>query len=190
MKTATAETVLLPDVYRFLAQSMHYPEPSWFNETYFSVLFPLLSELGWDSELQKLSSARQNVPDFINELRVDHTRLFINAVPHVLAPPYGSVYLSAEGTLYGPSTDLTKNFYRERGVELASLSEIPDHIVCELDFLAMLAEQGRTDDEQEFLRTLFRPWFVIFRDIVATQSELPFYPVIVKLIDFFTDYQS
>ena len=190
MKTATAETVLLPDVYRFLAQSMRYPEPSWFNEAYFSVLFSLLTELGWDSELQELRTAQQDVSGFINKLCVDHTRLFINAVPHVLAPPYGSVYLSAEGTLYGPSTDLTKNCYREKGVELASLSEIPDHIVCELDFLAMLVEQGRIEDEQEFLRTLFRPWFVIFRDIVANQSQLPFYPVIVKLIDFFTDDES
>ncbi len=190
METATAETVLLPEVYRFLAQSMRYPEPSWFNDAYFKVLFSLLTELGWDSELQELGPAQQNVSDFITELCVDHTRLFINAVPHVIAPPYGSVYLSADASLYGPSTDLTKNFYQEKGLELASLSEIPDHLVCELDFLALLAEQDRTDDEKLFLRTLFRPWFVIFRDIVIKQSGLPFYRVIVKLIDFFTDYES
>ncbi|MCK5193296.1 MAG: molecular chaperone TorD family protein, partial [Desulfobulbaceae bacterium] len=115
-------------------------------------------------------------------------RLFINAVPHVLAPPYASVYAHIDGTLYGPIAEKTKDFYREKGYAL-SQEDIPDYIVYELEFLAILVEQDE-DGYETFLDTLFYPWFSKFEEKVLHETEHPFFIIIVKLIDFFTREES
>ncbi|MDA8165811.1 MAG: molecular chaperone TorD family protein [Desulfobacteraceae bacterium] len=185
MPDQTAAT-RMPDMYRFFSLSMRYPHPSWLTATYFITFFTLLGELGWDEEAAGLRSRFEADGDPLEPLRVEYTRLFINAIPHVVAPPFGSIYVNPDGVVYGANAVATKAFYREHGFELASETAIPDDLGCELEFLATLAEQGKTEAEKLFLRTLFRPWFPIFRDRVIGESLHPFYVVVVKLIDFFS----
>ncbi|MBC8318662.1 MAG: molecular chaperone TorD family protein [Desulfobulbaceae bacterium] len=182
------QNITLVEIYRFLAQSMRYPEADWLDDTYWSVLTTLLTELEWHEELNELTTPRNNIADQLEDLQVEHTRLFINAVPHVLAPPYASVYAHVDGSLYGPIAEKTKKFYGEKGYSL-SQNDIPDHIVYELEFLAILADQDPEACE-EFLKILFLPWFPLFQERVLAAAKLPFYPVMVKLIDFFTRQES
>jgi len=118
----------MAEIYRFLAQSMRYPSPDWMQADYFSALNTFLVELGWDAEAQSIRQAIVEGADWLEPLQVEHTRLFVNAVPSVVAPPYGSIYLSADGMLYGPSAEKAKAFYREQGFDLAGEADIPDSL--------------------------------------------------------------
>lgn len=179
-------SISMADIYRFLAQSMRYPGPDWMRTDYFSAVDIFLAELGWDAEAQALRQSISENDNWLESLQVEHTRLFVNAIPTVIAPPYGSVYLGADGMLYGPSAEKAKAFYREQGFDLAGEADIPDHISFELEFLALLAGDGKEKEEALFLRKHFRPWFPKFQARVLQEGRHPFYGILVNLIDFFT----
>lgn len=176
----------LANLYRFLAQSMEFPDAAWLDGAYWSALLVLLDGIGWQHEAEELRRLRSEGTPLLEDLQVEYTRLFLNAFPHVIAPPYGSVYLSDDGMLYGPSAVRTKQFYRERGFDLPGEADLPDHLTLELEFLAVLAAAGEDTDEALFLRDHFRPWFPHFRARVLAEAHHPFYRVLVNLIDFFT----
>lgn len=176
----------MADVYRFLAQSMRYPTTDWFTAEYWSALLSLLAELHFHAEREELLTSRQESSDFIEDIQVEHTRLFINAVPHVIAPPYASVHYRGDGTFYGRIAESTKKFYREKGFSLVREDDLPDHIVYELEFLALLAHEEDEKGEKEFLEKFFTPWFSIFMDKVIEEAHHPYYRVVMKLIVFFT----
>ena len=180
-----AEKTDLSQIYRFLAQSMRYPDNSWLNNSYLDVLSSLLQELGLDDDFQEMQGVSNCVPEFIDKLQVEHTRLFINAIPHVAAAPYASVYVDNFGQLYGKLAERTKDYYRQWGFELARSENPPDHIVQELEFLALVHKESQ-EGEETFLVKFFRPWFSIFSDRVLESADQPFYKIIIRLIDFFT----
>lgn len=188
--TSVATKICMADLYRFFAMAMDYPQTDWMNGHFFDFLFDLLKELRWEIDYKDLTEFSENNSNSLGLLQLEHTRLFINAAPHVVAPPYGSVYLTADGQLYGPSTERTKTFYSERGYDLKPDTEIPDHLVHELGFLALLNEENKIEDEEVFLQKLFSPWFSIFRDKVLAEAQYPYYPIIVRLIDYFTKEES
>ena len=179
----------MADVYRFLAAAMRYPQLSWKGAGYFSTLYSFLNDLGWEDDYKALCDLIDH-PDWLESLQEEHTRLFINATPHVIAPPYGSVYSSGNPQINGPTTGLTRNFYQERGYDLANEHDLPDSLTSELEFLALLSEENYPDDEERFLRTLFRPWFELFRDKVLEAAQCPYYKILVRLIDFFTKEEA
>ncbi|MCB2184556.1 MAG: molecular chaperone TorD family protein [Desulfobulbaceae bacterium] len=178
-------SITLPEIYRFLAQSMHYPDPEWMNADFIQFLNAFLQELHWTDEADTLNTALKSSDNFLEDIQIEHTRLFINAVPHVAAPPYASVYFKGDGTLYGNIAEKTKQFYREKGFYLSKEDDLPDHIVYELEFLALLENTDKTG-AQEFLEDLFRPWFTLFYSKVTKEARHPYYRVMMKLIDFFT----
>ncbi len=185
MTQETTTSLKMADVYRFLAQAMQYPESGWLDQNIFSVLHTFFENLGWQEEAEMIADLPQT-DNYLEDLQVEYTRLFINAVPGVIAPLYGSVYLSSDGKLYGPSAVKTKEFYRSCGFDMSSEWDMPDHICLELEFLALLAEEGQEDEEERFLNECFRTWFPAFRDKVLNEVRHPFYRVLVNLIDFFT----
>lgn len=188
--TCASTKISMADLYRFFAMAMDYPQTDWMNSHFFDFFFDLLKELRWEIDSKNLTKFITQNTDSLDLLQVEHTRLFINAVPHAVAPPYGSVYLTSNGQLYGPTTERTRTFYREKGYDLASETDIPDHIIHELHFLALLNEKDKREDEEVFLQKLFYPWFSIFRDKVLAEAQYPYYRIIVKLIDYFTKEES
>jgi TorA maturation chaperone TorD len=180
------ENEKLSGIYRFLALSMRYPEHDWLNSDYLASLVNITESLEWLEDTEKLKELNVQDAQAFEDLQVEHTRLFITAAGGVYAPPYGSVYLSESGLLFNDATEEVAEYYRQKGFELAREGEAADHIVNELEFLALLTAQDMLDDEKEFLDKYFLPWFGQFRDKVIESAELPFYVIIVKLINFFT----
>ena len=172
-------------IYHFFANSMEFPEAAWLTPDYWSFLQTMLTKLGWREEVAALAPFAVTA-DQLDPLQLEYTRLFINAVPHVIAPPYGSVYLDSDGMLFGPSAEKTKNFYHEQGYDLTGPNDIPDHLALELRFLGLLVEEGKEEAAERFLEQCFRPWFSLFSVRVAREARHPFYRVLVQLIDFFT----
>ncbi len=190
--------VNLGDIYRFLALGMKYPDKAWFNAGFMSNLVALLSEAGFETESAELSSLvlQGTAPDqplsgeVIDALQIEFTRLFINTPAGCPAPPYGSVYLESDRSLQGTTTEKVRLYYRKHGFDISDSSIVPDEISVELEFLGLLAAREEFDSEGDFLNEFFRPWFVTFRDMVLKEARHPYYPALVKLIDFFTSQEE
>ena len=107
-------------------------------------------------------------------LENEYVRLFINALPEVPCPPYGSVYL--EGTLMGVSTIQLSDIYRKYGL---IPEEMPDHIAVECEFLAWLSEKSRDSQEArldfDFLLHHLQEWICPFLTRVVQHDQLGWY---------------
>jgi TorA maturation chaperone TorD len=171
-------------IYRFLAQSMKYPETSWFSEDFTRSFLSLLNALGGTEEQAILQEHFSNSDNVIEDLQIEYTRLFINGVPHVAAPPYASVYL--DKSLQGAFTAEILAFYHDKGCAMADNSDLPDHIVHELEFLSHLVEDGDLNGERDFLQRFFLKWFPLFRDRVLKEAHHPYYRMVITMIDYFT----
>lgn len=178
----------LATLYRFCAQSMQYPGPEWFSPKYLLSLYGLLDALGGKTEKEKLQTAFTGSKDVLEDLQVEYTRLFINGLPHVAAPPYGSVYL--DKTLRGKYSDDILLHYRSLGYDLTAHADLPDSLIHQLEFLSFLVEDGNREGEEEFLVRFFLPWYPMFATQVKGQAQHPFYPIIVSFIDFFTQEEK
>lgn len=174
----------IASLYRFLAQCMQYPDPEWMNDDFFQVLYNLLGTFGAISEGKEIKKALELSPDYIEDLQIEYTRLFINGVPHVVAPPYASVYM--DQSVQGAFALKTLNFYREKGFTMEESADLPDNLIHELEFLSLLAEEEDFEGEEEFLSKLFRPWYRCFCPRVAEETRHPYYRMVVTLIDSFT----
>ncbi|MEN8256758.1 MAG: molecular chaperone TorD family protein [Thermodesulfobacteriota bacterium] len=182
--SAADEPIRLAEIYRFLAQTMRYPESSWFHDDYLSVFKEMLVQLEWQDNVNALPE--RITDEILEEIQVDYTRLFINAVPHVIAPPYASVYI--DGTLNSTTADKTREYFRQKGFDTTN-TEFPDHLVTELDFLSLLEDESEGSSE-EFLTQYFRPWFEMFRDLVLKEVEVSYIKSAIELIDFFTTNET
>lgn len=176
----------LADVYGFLALTMRYPNSSFLKEDFLDVFEKLLASLDMPGEQEEIRACRQQESNFVDTLQVEYTRLFINGVPHIIAPPYGSFYLDGDHTLQGKSTRRARDFYRQYGYDIADTSELADHIRFELEFLAALARDNELEAEEQFLNDFFRPWFSSFYKRILDENGHPYYLVSTKLIDLFT----
>lgn len=183
---SATESATLSSVYSFLSLTMRYPDTAFCNHSFFDALDALLASLDWPEELAAIRTWRQQTADPLDDLRSAYTRLFITSTPRTTFPPYASVYMDGDGSLQGKTTERTRDFYREHGYDLAKDNEPADHISLELDFLAALAEEAKLEEEDLFLRTLFRPWFERFQEKYMKEARHPFYTVSIRLIDFFT----
>lgn len=173
-------------LYSFFALTMQYPQAELCSSSMLDMLETMTESMDWQEELAQLRAWRNTCPSLLDDLQIEYTRLFINAVPHTPVPPYASIYMDGDGTLQGRTTEKIRDFYRERGFDVASEAEPADHISQQLHFLAALAVEGRSEDEALFLKTLFRPWFVRFRKRCAEETRHPFFRTSIRLIDIFT----
>lgn len=182
----TASRPLLADLFRFLGRSLEYPWAAWLDRAHLDGLAALLEALDWQEELAEIRNLPADPAEMLETLQIEYTRLFINGVPAAVAPPYGSVHMHGEGMLNSRSTEMTREFYRQQGFELAAADELADYLPLELEFLALLLESDRESAAESFLREIFRPWFGVFRERVREGAQLPFYRILIELIDFFT----
>jgi TorA maturation chaperone TorD len=183
---SAGEQQALADVYHFLSLTMRYPDQTQVSDDFQQGFLALLDVLSWKEEHSLLLKWQQESKHLLESLQLEYTRLFINAVPHVIAPPYASVYLDGDGSVQGKSTEKIRDYYRSCGLDIADDVEPPDHLQHQLAFLAELVKEGRYKEEEQFLARFFRPWFRLFTDIVLQETGHPFYAVSIQLIDFFT----
>ena len=174
----------LATLYRFCAQSMQYPDVNWFNTQYLEKLYLLLDSLGGDDQHKQLEKIVGESTDILEDLQIEHTRLFINGVPHVAAPPYASVYM--DKTLRGQYSDNILRFYNTSGYTVKAGADLPDSLIHQLEFLSFIVRDQNREGEIEFLSQFFLPWFPVFATRVKEEAQHPFYPIIISLIDFFT----
>ena len=80
-------------------------------------------------------------PQHMEKLKLDYNRLFVG-LGKTLAPPYESVYLGKEHTLFEARTLEVREFYRRFDIHPNPTHKIPDdHIGLELSFCASLCQK-------------------------------------------------
>ena len=172
-------------VYNFLGISMEYPEGEIFQPSYFPCLYQMLEDLNFAGQRENLKNAIEGSPNFIEDIRSEYTRLFINSFPRVPAPPYESCYGSCRNMLNDTAAQEVDSFYRNCGYSINRCVELPDHISYEMEFTGALLEDGKYEEAEDFLNTHLRKWVPLFREKVLNHAMHPFYKAIVDLIDFF-----
>lgn len=153
MCTTSASTVSVPDaavarldevaearqeLCRFLAGCYYEPGIEFVEERLFESIAAAAQridpELADHAHRLAASFAAANLEDLL----VDHTRLFLGA-PQALAKPYASVWLSDEPELMQDSVVELQKLYAQGGFEIdADFRDLPDHVAVELEFLYLL----------------------------------------------------
>ncbi|MCF8128045.1 MAG: molecular chaperone TorD family protein [Deltaproteobacteria bacterium] len=116
-------------------------------------------------------------PGALEALQNQYVSLFINALPEVPCPPFGSVYL--EGTVMGESTVEVRKLYAKYGL---ATDEIPDHIAVELEFLRFLADPKVHADPADYQTLLahLRNWTPGFLERINQNDPSGFYKAVSR----------
>ncbi len=189
-----SRVALREDVYRLLAACFYPPSPELFEERCTPVLAELLEDLASEAARHARDAAHAGEQASLESLAVEHARLFIGPF-HLVAPPYGSMYLDDAKIVMGESTGKVSAFYASCGLHLAdNFHEMPDHIAVELEFLSFLVHRQRESvaagdrDEanrfaglqRSFLDRFLLPWLPPFTRSILEGTESPFYQAIAR----------
>jgi TorA maturation chaperone TorD len=194
MTPGPSRLALREDAYRVLAACFYPPSPELFEERCLSALADLLEDLSPDGARHAREAAHAGEQASLESLAVEHARLFIGPF-HLVAPPYGSLYLDDAKTVMGKSTGKVSAFYGSCGLHLADdFHEMPDHIAVELEFLSFLAHRQRESAadgdpgeanrfaglQMSFLDRFLLPWLPVFTRSILEGTESPFYQAIAR----------
>lgn len=113
----------------------------------------------WAEEIPEIDTMIQKLTAFCHQFPPGEQRLNVlweHYIPlfetgAVEASPYASVYLEKEGLVLGHEAFSVKQFYAMSGYEMGGdRSELPDHLAVELEFCALLAQNGQDEVLREF----------------------------------------
>lgn len=111
----------------------------------------------------------------VSRLAQAYQMLFVGP-EHLEAPPWGSVYLGEEGTLYGDSTIALRKFLQAENISLTlEHNEPEDHIGLLLWALAWLAEQEKSAAMAILLREHVLSWSGVYLLQFDRAAAHPFY---------------
>lgn len=155
-----------------------------------SCLFSYPEILPEEGLLHRSGLFEEKLPDLI-DLQNLYVSLFINSLPYVPCPPYGSVYL--ESSCMGESTIRVHNIYRKYGFET---DEMPDHIAVELEFLNYLEQLLPMNEDARsdflFLINHLRSWTPAFFKEIEKHDMSGFYIAVSqaagKILNTNSDY--
>lgn len=86
------------------------------------------------------------LPLDLTQLQIDHTALFVNAFPVTRAHPFAGWY-EGDSIIMGASDSKMRQFYARCGMEFDGRQLPADHIMVELEFLALMAERYQATHE-------------------------------------------
>jgi len=129
----------------------------------------------------------------------EYDRLFCHRTT-ILCPIYEAEYDRNRAVSQGPTLADIAGFYRAFGLELA-VSERPDHIALELEFMSVLAykealalqnnltEQAQIcrDAQKKFLEAHLGRWAGLFAETVMRTSHLEFYRDLARELKAFIE---
>ncbi len=166
-------------IFKLYSVVFSYPDKrlsNWIAHGDLDELFEIFLTSG-DQAVIRYHQWRRGSDHLLDSLQSEYTRLFINAVPHLLAPPYASYY--REKTLFGSTTEMVLHLYERYNFQLSSNTvEMPDHIAIMLEFLYHLTEDSVPWKEIKIIVKQHYKWWVpqwVAR--IKAHASLPFYEV-------------
>lgn len=140
-----------------------------------------------DAALRALASSRceEDAPDALpasstDELAADYAAIYLT---HALrASPHESVWRDDDHLMLQGPTFAVRDFYRRHGVQVPDWrARADDHLVHELEFVALLLERGDEREAARFLKTHLLAWLPDFARRVAQRAATPFYAALAGL---------
>ena len=192
--------------YSFLGRTYAYPDSNLIDLLFAKETWEQLSDAQAALELEADSTIRElrawveqhagATEELLADLEVEHTYLFINAVPHVPASPYESAY-AGRGLLMGESVSQVLAAYRDAGLAISEdYDGLPDHIAAELEFMAYLLQQQAQAEEEDpekaatwkerqnrFLEEHLLRWGPVFLEKLASSTRNEFYRHLAGLLE-------
>ncbi len=155
-------------------------------------LAPLLDDSGREALRAMTGFLRGfgRAEELFQALEPDYVRLFINAPGGVAAPLYHSCYDSQEGLLMGRPAIMMRRRLEEAGLDHeSSLSEPPDHLAVELEYLTLYLDEAYLRSEKDmqceavqFAAQEMLPWVRQFSQRLAQEPPADFYPAAARLL--------
>ena len=192
------------DLCRYLAACYYQPGPEFAEEQLFDSMLAAATRI----HPALAAYAKRLGEDFSAEgyqaLLLDYTRLFLGP-NHIIAKPYGSVWLEGGNTVMGESTMAVQALYQEGGFDMSEeFREVPDHVAVELEFLYLLiyreneavrngehdAREAKAALRQRFLDEHLGRWVGPFTAAVKTGAQSNFYRQLAELTHRFVGMQA
>ena len=192
------------DLCRFLAACYYQPGSEFAEEKVFDSMLEAATGIDRDFAAQARRLGEQFAAKGVHSLLLDYTRLFLGPT-HIIAKPYGSVWLEQDRTLMGDSTMAVQELYREGGFEMdEAFRELPDHIAAELEFLYLLiyreneaqrhgqpeARAAKAALRRRFLDEHLGRWIGPFTAAVRTGAQSAFYRQLAELTERFVRMEA
>lgn len=125
--------------------------------------------------------------NYDEELETEYSRLFILAVPHVPAQPFGSYWLERDQRLLGTTSLEIEEMMMKYGIVIAKdTGLLSDHIVSELEFMAYLAsldEESAPQTQQQLLEQHLARWTPLFTAALRAAHPFPYYHLAADFLD-------
>lgn len=145
----------------------------------------------WQEEIPESKVYIKEMEDYCQEYPLVDNRL--NAlwehyiplfeVGDIEAVPYASVYFDDNGLVLGREAEEVKDFYRSCGYEIGNeRQELPDHLAVELEFLALLASEGKIQQLLEFEKNHLKPFLRLVLPLII-KSKRPVYSSAAKILE-------
>lgn len=192
------------DLCRFLSACFYEPAPEFADEKLFDSI--LMAARRIDPHLA--DSARKLGLAFeaqdLETLLVDYTRLFLGPVD-ALAQPYGSSWLKTPEPGDEDPPPSVLQLYSDGGFDIdEEISELPDHVAIELEFLYLLTfnenrsrAAGELDNlaatehlHRHFLNEHLGAWIGPFTDAMLAGAETAFYRELAEFTKHFVRMQA
>jgi TorA maturation chaperone TorD len=189
---------------RLLAACYYQPGPEFAEEQVFDSILAAATRI----HPELAAHARRLGEDYAAEghdaLLLDYTRLFLGP-NHIVAKPYGSVWLEGGNTVMGESTMAVLRLYEEGGFDMSeAFREVPDHIAAELEFLYLLiyreneahrnsepeALRAKADLRKRFLDGHLGLWVGPFTAAVRAGAQSSFYRQLAALTGRFVNLEA
>src|SRR3990170_6323491 len=189
---------------RLLAACYYQPGPEFAEDKVFDSMLEAATRIHPDLAAQARRLGEEFSAEGHESLLLDYTRLFLGP-SHIIAKPYGSVWLEGEKTLMGDSTMAVQELYRKGGFEIdEEFRELPDHIAAELEFLYLLIyreNEGHRNGEPEAVKTAaglrkrfldeqLGRWIGPFTAAVTAGAQSGFYRQLAELTDRFVKMEA
>ena len=184
---------------RFLGACYYQPGPEFAEEKVFDSMQVAAARIHPELAAQARRLGEYFSAEGEEALLLDYTRLFLGP-NHIVAAPYGSVWLEPDKTTMGASTLAVLEFYAEGGFDISDeFRELPDHIAAELEFLYLLifreneahrnhqpeALQAKTALRRRFLDEHLGRWAGPFTAAVKAGAQSSYYRQLAELTGAF-----
>lgn len=192
------------DLCRYLAACYYQPGPEFAEEKVFDSMRAAATRIHPDLATSAGKLGEAFATEGAENLLLDYARLFLGP-NHIIAKPYGSVWLEQQGTLMGESTLAALELYKEGGFEMdEAFRELPDHIAAELEFLYLLIyreneahQQGKPEAleakaalRKRFLDQHLSRWVGPFTAAVKEGAQTIYYRELAQLTDRFVNMEA
>ena len=192
------------DLCRYLAACYYQPGPEFAEEKVFDSMLDAATRIHPDLAIHARRLGEEFVAEGADDLLLDYTRLFLGPT-HIIAKPYGSVWLERDKRLMGDSTMAVQELYREGGFDInESFRELPDHVAAELEFLYLLiyreneahrdgkpeALEAKAALRRRFLDEHLGRWIGPFTSAVRAGAQSGFYRELAALTNRFIEMEA